>query len=48
MARQRRICLKTVVDEKGRRCVESAVIRDMGGGDIYGQAEENLLENSGR
>jgi hypothetical protein len=31
MARQRRICLKTVVDEKGRRCVESAVIRDMEG-----------------
>ena len=31
MARQRRICLKTVVDEKSRRCVESAVIRDMGG-----------------
>jgi|GEM_PF-2614521 len=31
MAKQRRICLKTVVDEKGRRCVESAVIRDMEG-----------------
>ncbi|MEM0237903.1 MAG: hypothetical protein QXP97_07655 [Desulfurococcus sp.] len=31
MAKQRRICLKAVVDEKGRKCVESAVIRDRAG-----------------